>query len=210
MADKKGHGSLLKSEALKEYILETSVYPREDEQLKKTQTNEAQFLWMILKIMNAMEIGVFTGYSLLATALALPEDGKNAYEVGLPYIKKASVEHKIEFIQSEALPVLENSSLMYGKQERTFDFIFIDADMENYLDYHEMVLKLVKVGGVIGYDNALWFGAVALSEDDPMPEGLKALRGVIRNINSFLANDSRIELAHLSTGDGLNLGRRLY
>ncbi|KAJ8547343.1 hypothetical protein K7X08_010929 [Anisodus acutangulus] len=68
-----------------------------------------------------------------------------------------------------------------GKQEGTFDFIFIDADEENYLKYHEIVLKLVKVGGVIGYDNTLWFGTVALSEDDPMPEGLRALRGAVRN-----------------------------
>ncbi|MCD9558573.1 hypothetical protein HAX54_015978 [Datura stramonium] len=236
MADKRGHGSILKSEALKKYILETSVYPREHEQLKElTQASfdkykivslmgvpqdEAQFLSMFLKIMNAkktMEIGVFTGYSLLATALALPEDGKivaidpdrDAYEVGLPYIKKAGVEHKIQFIQSEALPVLEEL-LTNGKGEGTFDFIFIDADKENYLKYHEMVLKLVKVGGVIGYDNTLWFGTVAISEDDPMPQGLKALRGIVRNINSFLANDPRIELAHLSIGDGLTLGRRLY
>lgn len=72
-----------------------------------------------------------------------------------------------------------------------------------------MVLKLVKVGGVIGYDNTLWFGTVALSKDDPMPPGLKALRGVVRDINSFLANDPRIELAHLLIGDGLTLCRRL-
>ncbi|XP_027775402.1 flavonoid 3',5'-methyltransferase-like isoform X2 [Solanum pennellii] len=181
--------------------------------------DEGQFLSMLLKIMNAkktMEIGVFTGYSLLTTALALPEDGKviaidpdkDAYEVGLPFIKKAGVEHKIQFIQSQALPVLEK--LLNEKEEGTFDFIFIDADKENYLKYHEIVLKLVKVGGVVGYDNTLWFGTVALSEDDPMPPGLKALRGVVREINTFLANDPRIEMSQLSIGDGLTLCRRLY
>lgn len=235
MAEKSGHGSILRSEALKKYILETSVYPREHELLKElTQASfdkykivslmgvprdEGQFLSMLLKIMNAkktMEIGVFTGYSLLTTALALPEDGKviaidpdkDAYEVGLPFIKKAGVEHKIQFIQSQALPVLEK--LLNIKEEGTFDFIFIDADKENYLKYHEIVLKLVKVGGVVGYDNTLWFGTVALSEDDPMPPGLKALRGVVREINTFLANDPRIEMSQLSIGDGLTLCRRLY
>nr|AIE77049.1 anthocyanin methyltransferase [Petunia integrifolia subsp. inflata] len=235
MAGKGGHGSILQSEALKKYIFETSVYPREHEQLKElTQASfdkykivslmgvppdEAQFLSMLLKIMNAkktMEIGVFTGYSLLATALALPEDGKiiaidpdrEAYEVGLPYIQKAGVEHKIEFVQSEALPVLEKL-LSNGEEEGTFDFIFIDADKENYLKYHEIVLKLVKVGGVIGYDNTLWFGTVALSDDDPIPDGLRELRRSVLKINSFLATDPRIELAHLSIGDGLTLGRRL-
>ncbi|NP_001274974.1 flavonoid 3',5'-methyltransferase-like [Solanum tuberosum] len=234
MAEKSGHGTILRSEALKKYILETSVYPREHEQLKELRQasfdkykivslmgvpqDEGQFLSMLLKIMNAkktMEIGVFTGYSLLVTALALPEDGKviaidpdkDAYEVGLPFIKKAGVEHKIQFIQSQALPVLEK---LLEKEEGTFDFIFIDADKENYLKYHEIVLKLVKVGGVLGYDNTLWYGTVALSENDPMPPGLKALRGAVREINTFLANDPRIEMSQLSIGDGLTLCRRLY
>ncbi|KAH0638277.1 hypothetical protein KY290_037586 [Solanum tuberosum] len=234
MAEKSGHGTILRSEALKKYILETSVYPREHEQLKELRQasfdkykivslmgvpqDEGQFLSMLLKIMNAkktMEIGVFTGYSLLVTALALPEDGKviaidpdkDAYEVGLPFIKKAGVEHKIQFIQSQALPVLER---LLEKEEGTFDFIFIDADKENYLQYHEIVLKLVKVGGVLGYDNTLWYGTVALSENDPMPPGLKALRGAVREINTFLANDPRIEMSQLSIGDGLTLCRRLY
>ncbi|KAK6780921.1 hypothetical protein RDI58_023105 [Solanum bulbocastanum] len=184
MAEKSGHGTILRSEALKKYILETSVYPRQHEQLKElTQASfdkykivslmglpqdEGQFLSMLLKIMNAkktMEIGVFT---------AIDPD-KDAYEVGLPFIKKAGVEHKIQFIQSQAFPVLEK--LLNKEELGTFDFIFIDADKENYLKYHEIVLKLVKVGGVIGYDNTLWFGTVALSENDPMPPGLKALRG---------------------------------
>ncbi|KAK4366669.1 hypothetical protein RND71_014549 [Anisodus tanguticus] len=234
-AGKTAHATILRSEALKKYILETTVYPREHELLKELTKasfdkykvasfmglpqDEAQFLSMFLKIMNAkktLEIGVFTGYSLLTTALALPEDGKiiaidpdrEAYEVGLPYIKKASVEHKIDFIQSEALPVLEK--LLSEEKEGTFDFVFIDADKENYLNYHELVLKLVKVGGVIGYDNTLWHGTVALSEDDPMPEGLRELRGSVMKVNSFLPTDPRVEIAQLSIGDGLTLCRRLY
>ncbi|KAL2903620.1 Flavonoid 3' 5'-methyltransferase, partial [Bienertia sinuspersici] len=122
--------------------------------------DEAQFLSMLLKLMNAkntLEIGVFTGYSLLITVLTLPEDGKvigidpfkEAYEVGLPFIKKAGVEHKIESVQEKALHFLD-------------DLI----EKNNYINYHEKLLKLVKVGGIIAYDNALWLGSVAISDDD--------------------------------------------
>ncbi|KAG7011654.1 Caffeoyl-CoA O-methyltransferase 1, partial [Cucurbita argyrosperma subsp. argyrosperma] len=115
-----GHKSLLQSDALYQYILETSVYPREPESMKElreltakhpwnimtTSADEGQFLNMLLKLINAkktMEIGVYTGYSLLATALALPEDGqilamdinRENYELGLPVIEKAGVAHKI-------------------------------------------------------------------------------------------------------------------
>ncbi|KAL8540374.1 hypothetical protein ACS0TY_001833 [Phlomoides rotata] len=127
-----GHKSLLQSDALYQYILETSVYPREPEAMKElreitakhpwnlmtTSADEVQFLNMLLKLINAkntMEIGVYTGYSLLATALALPDDGKilamdihrETYELGLPIIEKAGLAHKIDFREGPALPVLD-------------------------------------------------------------------------------------------------------
>lgn len=86
----------------------------------------------------------------------------------------------------------------------------MDAKKEDYIKYHEILLKLVKLGGVIGYDNTLWFGAVALSEDDEMAEYLRVGRGCLRELNSFLANDPRVECCLLSVGDGLTLCRRLY
>nr|QTZ19602.1 putative caffeoyl- O-methyltransferase At4g26220 [Bixa orellana] len=123
---------LLQSEELYQYILETSVYPREPKILKElrdatashpwaiwgTTPDSGQLLSMLLKIANAkktLEVGVFTGYSVLLTALAIPDDGKvtaidisrETYEVGLPFIRRAGVEHKIDFIQSEALLVLD-------------------------------------------------------------------------------------------------------
>ncbi|XVF85578.1 hypothetical protein PTKIN_Ptkin17bG0128500 [Pterospermum kingtungense] len=112
---------------------------------------------MILKLTKAkktMEIGVFTGHSLLATALALSEDGqitaidKNQeyYDVGLPFIKKAGMEHKINFIESDATK---------EEHKEEFDFVFVDADKTNYVNYHEHLKKLVKIGGVIAYDNTL-------------------------------------------------------
>lgn len=100
--------------------------------------DEGLFLSMLLKLMNAkktLEIGVFTGYSLLVTALALPHDGqtvaidpnREAYEVGLPFIQEAGVEHKINYIQSDAIAAL-NEILNNGEQHNTFDFVFVDAD----------------------------------------------------------------------------------
>ncbi|XWS69240.1 hypothetical protein CRYUN_Cryun04dG0162400 [Craigia yunnanensis] len=182
--------------------------------------DEAQFLSMLLKIMNAkktMEIGVFTGYSLLATALALPEDGqitaidldKEAYETGLPFIQKAGVEHKINFVQSDAFLVLDD--LINGEDEVTFDFIFVDAQKKDYMKFHEQVLKLVKVGGIIAYDNTLWFGSVAnLEKTDEMPENAWRTREFVIQFNSLLAADHRVESCLISIGDGVTLCRRLY
>ncbi|XVF43724.1 hypothetical protein PTKIN_Ptkin02bG0063500 [Pterospermum kingtungense] len=182
--------------------------------------DEAQLLSMLLKIMNAkktMEIGVFTGYSLLATAIALPEDGqitaidldKEAYETGLPFIQKAGVEHKINFVQSDAFLVLND--LINGEHEEAFDFIFVDAEKKDYIKFHELVLKLVKVGGIIAYDNTLWFGSVAYEEQtDEMPEFVWRKRECIIEFNSFLAADHRVESSLISIGDGVTLCRRLY
>ncbi|KAL0327372.1 UNVERIFIED_CONTAM: Flavonoid 3',5'-methyltransferase [Sesamum angustifolium] len=180
--------------------------------------DEGQFLSMLLKIMNAkktIEVGVFTGYSLLTTALSLPHDAKiiaidpdrEAYETGLPFIQKANMAHKIQFIQSDATTVMDD--LMAKGEEGTFDFAFVDADKENYINYHEQLLKLVRVGGIIAYDNTLWSGTVAASEDDDMQDYLKGCRGHIMKLNTFLAQDPRIELAQLSIGDGLTLCNRL-
>lgn len=97
-------------------------------------------------------------------------------------------------------------------EEGTFDFAFVDADKENYIKYHELLLKLVKVGGIIAFDNTLWSGTVALVEEDLSQEWVERLGMTwiyLKNLNAFLAADSRIELAHLSIGDGLSLCRRL-
>nr|QCF60520.1 O-methyltransferase [Salvia dorisiana] len=230
----KYYGSILQSEALAKYILETSVYPREHEQLTEIRkatvdkyqfwsvmnisADEGQFLSMLLKIMNAkktLEVGVFTGYSLLTTALALPDDAqiiaidpdREAYEIGLPFIEKTNMTHKIQFIQSNAMAVMKD--LLSKGEEGAFDFAFVDADKENYIKYHEQLLKLVKVGGIIAYDNTLWSGTVVAAEEDEMDDYLRGCKGHILNLNSFLAADSRIELAQLSIGDGLTLCRRL-
>ncbi|KAL7093929.1 hypothetical protein ACP275_11G069700 [Erythranthe tilingii] len=229
--------TILQSEALTKYLLETSAYPREHEQLKELRNasaekyqqlsamnvpaDEGQFISLLLKVMNAkktIEVGVFTGYSLLVTALALPHDAKivaidpdrEAYETGLPFIEKAGVAHKIQFIDSSAKTAMND--FIDNGEEGTFDFAFVDADKENYVNYHEQLLKLVKVGGIIAYDNTLWSGTVALVDEELSQEWIDRIgehRINLRNLNTFLAADSRIELAHLSIGDGLTLCRRV-
>ncbi|XP_057783016.1 caffeoyl-CoA O-methyltransferase 5-like [Salvia miltiorrhiza] len=228
-----GHKSLLQSDALFQYILETSVYPREHEAMKElreitakhpwnvmaTSADEGQFLSMLLKLINAkntMEIGVYTGYSLLATALALPEDGKilamdinrENYELGLPVIEKAGVAHKIDFREGPALPILDEM-VKDSTKHGTFDFIFVDADKDNYLNYHKRLIELVKVGGVIGYDNTLWNGAVVAPPDAPLKNYIRYYRDFVLELNKVLAADHRIEICQLPVGDGVTLCRRI-
>ncbi|XP_011021872.1 PREDICTED: caffeoyl-CoA O-methyltransferase-like [Populus euphratica] len=225
---------ILQTEALRKYIYETSAYPGEHEQLKELReatakkygnlsemaipVDEGRFLSMLMKIMNpkrTLEVGVFTGYSLLSTALALPNESqitaididREAYEVGLPCIQKAGMENKIKFIQADAISVL-NEMLNNDKQPE-FDFAFVDADKPNYKHYHEQLLELVKIGGVIAYDNTLWFGMVA-KEDDEVPEHLRTVRTVIMEFNKLISSDPRLEISQVSVGDGVTLCRRLY
>lgn len=85
----------------------------------------------------------------------------------------------------------------------------MDANKEDYIKYHEQLLKLVKVGGLICYDNTLWFGSVAMAEDEPMENFMRTGRGTLRKLNDFIANDPRVESCLVSIGDGLTLCRRL-
>ncbi|XP_047973090.1 caffeoyl-CoA O-methyltransferase-like isoform X2 [Salvia hispanica] len=227
------HKSLLQSDALYQYILETSVYPREHEAMKElreitakhpmnmmaTSSDQVQFLGMLLKLMNAkntMEIGVFTGYSLLATALALPPDGKilamdvdrENYDLGLPVIVKAGVAHKIDFREGPALPVLDQM-IKDSKNHGMFDFVFVDADKVNYWNYHNRLIELVKVGGLIGYDNTLWNGSVVAPLDAPMPKYIRDSRDFVLEFNKAISADKRFEICQLAIGDGITLCRRI-
>lgn len=228
-----GHKSLLQSDELYQYILKTSVYPREPESMKElreitakhpwnlmtTSADEGLFLNMLVKLINAkntMEIGVYTGYSLLATALALPHDGKilamdinrENYELGLPAIQKAGVAHKIDFREGPAMPLLDEL-ISDESKHGSFDFIFVDADKDNYLNYHRLLIDLVKIGGVIGYDNTLWNGSVAAPADAPMRKYIRYYRDFVLELNEALAADPRIEICQLPVGDGVTLCRRI-
>eukprot|EP01018_Ginkgo_biloba_P011135 Gb_18170 [translate_table: standard] len=227
------HKNILQSDALYEYILQTSVYPREAEPLRDlrkltanhlrntmaTPAEQGQFLMLLLKLINAkrtMEIGVFTGYSLLCTALALPDDGKivavdinrQDYDLGRPIIEKAGVAHKIDFRETPALPLLDD--MIKNEESRgSFDFIFVDADKENYLNYHKRLIDLVKIGGVLGYDNTLWYGTVAAPPDPQLPERYRLWRDNIMEFNKAIAGDRRVEISQVPIGDGFTLCRRI-
>ncbi|KAJ0751663.1 putative caffeoyl-CoA O-methyltransferase [Helianthus annuus] len=227
------HQGLLQTHDLYKYILETNVYPREPEPLKElraltaphprsgmgTAPDAGQMIAMLLKLVGAkktIEIGVFTGYSLLLTALTIPDDGKivaidmnrESYEIGRPVIEKAEVEHKVEFIESEALPALDKL-LENRDNEGSFDFAYVDADKINYINYHERLMKLLKVNGIVVYDNTLWFGSVAQPESSVLDEFKEGRVNTI-NLNKSLADDPRINITMVPLGDGITICRRLY
>ncbi|KAL6222453.1 hypothetical protein ACLB2K_005845 [Fragaria x ananassa] len=221
---------LLQSDELTEYIFETSVYPREPAPLKElreatvshpravfaTAPDAGQLLGMLLKLVEAKktnEIGVFTGYSLLLTALIIPEEGKivaididrETYEqIGLPIIKKAGVEHKIDFIESEAVPALDKL-LENQENQGSFDFAYVDADKANDWNYHERLLKLLKVGGLVVYDNTLVRGTVVFPEESTQRRRTE----LAIEHNKALAADPRIQISHVSVGDGMMICRRI-
>ena len=162
----------------------------------------------LIRLMSAkktIEIGTFTGYSALAVALALPDDGKIVAcdiseewtSVGKKKWEQAGVGDKIDLRIAPALETLEG--LMAEGQEGTFDFAFIDADKANYLDYYKMCLKLVRKGGVIAIDNVLWSGAVIQTDINDVDTV------AIRELNYYLAHDERVALSMVPVGDGLTI-----
>ncbi|XP_008242435.1 PREDICTED: probable caffeoyl-CoA O-methyltransferase At4g26220 [Prunus mume] len=224
--------TVLQSQELHEYILKTSVYPREPNPLKElriatanhpmafmgTAPDAGQLMTFLLKLVNpkkTIEIGVFTGYSLLLTALTIPDDGKitaidinrKTYEIGLPVIKKARVEHKIDFIESQALPILDKL-LEDPEKEGSFDFAFVDADKNNYWNYHQRLMKLIKVGGILMYDNTLWGGTVAWPEED-VPEAKREYRLCAIEFNKLVSADTNVEISQVPLGDGITICRRI-
>ncbi|KAI4375169.1 hypothetical protein MLD38_013073 [Melastoma candidum] len=175
---------------------------------------------MVLKMLNAkktIELGVYTGYSLLLTAMTIPDDGKviaidvtkkDYDEVGRQFAKKAGVEHKIDFIESQALPVLDD---LLSKPENwgAFDFAYVDADRNNALNYHERLVRLVRVGGVIIHDNTLWGGTVAVKDRSMIENSrLFAWKDTLR-LNTALAADPLVEICQITLGDGLTICRRV-
>ena len=213
-------GRLLFPQDVFEYL--TSVSVREPAILKKLRdetaalpnatmqisADQGQFMALIVQLMGArrtLEVGVFTGYSSLAVALALPADGRitacdvsDEYtSVARRYWKEAGVDHMIDLQLRPALETL-NQLLAEGRG-RTFDFAFIDADKTNYEGYYECALELLRPGGLIMVDNTLWSGRVA----DPNDNEKDTV--AIRRFNKKLHTDSRVTLSMLSIGDGVTL-----
>ena len=171
---------------------------------------QAQFMALLVKLIGAraaIEVGVFTGYSALSVALALPEDGRllacdisDEYtRVGIPFWQQAGVAHKIELCLAPALDTLD-ARIAAGESGR-YDFAFIDADKTGYDSYYERCLELLRAGGLLAIDNVLWNGSVARPPADADTAALQAL-------NDKLRDDPRIDLAMLPIGDGLTLARK--
>ena len=171
-------------------------------------TSQCHFLHLIIKtsnIKNVLEIGTFTGLSALSIALALPDDGKltaldkdeETNKIAVSFFKKANQDNKIKTIIKPALDSLEE--LKNGK----FDMVFIDADKMNYKEYYERSLKLLDKGGLIIVDNVLWHGEVA-DEDN-----LDKYTINIRDFNTYVANDKRVEQIIVPLGDGMTVCRLL-
>ena len=171
---------------------------------------QGQFMALLVKLLAArktIEIGVFTGYSALSVALALPADGQllacdisDEYtRIGKPYWEQAQVAHKINLQLAPALQTLD-ARLAAGEAGQ-YDFAFIDADKTGYDAYYERCLKLVRTGGLIAIDNTLWGGTVASPSQEADTRALQAL-------NIKLHGDERVDLSLLPFSDGLTLARK--
>ena len=190
---------------LKELRLETAKLPQSMMQICPEQGALMANLIRLMSAKRTIEVGTFTGYSALAVALALPEDGQiiacdiseEWTAMGKKKWEQAGVAHKINLRLAPAVETLD--ALLADGQEGSFDFAFIDADKANYPAYYEKCLKLVRKGGVIAIDNVLWGGSVIDSERND--EDTKA----IRKLNEFIANDNRVSVSMVPIGDGLTL-----
>ena len=187
---------------------ETAQMPRSIMQISPEQ---GQFMALLVKLIGAkktLEVGVFTGYSSLVVALALPADGKivacdvseEYTSVARRYWQDAGVADKIDLHIAPALETLDK--LLTAGEAVTFDFAFIDADKGNYENYYERCLELIRPGGLIAIDNVLWSGKVADTEIQDNQTNK------IRDLNRKLHEDSRITLSLVPIADGLTLAMK--
>jgi predicted O-methyltransferase YrrM len=211
------------SDELQEYVVQVGA--REPEVLARLRAetasipeygmqvsaDEGAFLAMLVELMGArrcIEVGTFTGYSSTAVALSLPPDGRLTCcdvseewtAVARRYWAEAGVTDKIDLRLAPAVETLDD--LIAAGGEGTYDFAFVDADKPGYAAYYERLLRLVRPGGLIAFDNTLWDGRVVDPDaDDPDTVA-------IRELNTMLADDERVSLCLLPIADGVTLARR--
>jgi predicted O-methyltransferase YrrM len=197
--------SLREPDILARLRAETAALPMARMQIAPEQ---GQFMQLLVRLMGArrcLEVGVFTGYSSLAVALALPADGRlvacdrNAEWTAMArrYWTEAGVAAKIDLRLAPAIVTLD--ALLRDGEAGTYDFAFIDADKENYANYFERALALLRPGGLFAADNTLWGGAVA----DPGNNDKDTV--AIRAFNRRLLADQRVFLSLVPIADGLTL-----
>ena len=212
------------SDELYAYLFENSV--REPDILRRLREETAgdsmarmqiapeqgQLMQLLVRLMGArhyLEVGVFTGYSSLAVALALPADGRilacdvseKWTRIARQYWAEAGVAEKIDLRLAPALQTLDD--LIAAGSAGSFDFAFIDADKASYTAYYERALTLVRAGGLVAVDNTLWEGRVA------NPKARDADTQAIRHFNRQLREDRRVQLCMVPIGDGLSLALKL-
>jgi len=188
---------------------ETAAHPLAEMQIAPEQ---GQFMALLLKLIGAkkiLEIGVFTGYSSLVAALALPDEGKlialdvspEFTAIAKRYWQQAGVDHKIDL---RIAPALESLDYLIAQGESgSFDFAFIDADKANYYNYYQKCLELVRTGGLILIDNILWSAQV-------IDQNIQDTRTrAIRLFNEKLHQDNRVFLSSIAISDGLTIALKL-
>ncbi|GMP43851.1 hypothetical protein CsSME_00013052 [Camellia sinensis var. sinensis] len=174
--------------------------------------DQAQLLAMLVQILGAekcIEVGVYTGYSSLAIALVLPESGRlvacerdmKSLEVAKRYYDRAGVSHKVDVKHGMAADALK--SMIQKGESCSYDFAFVDAEKRMYHEYFELLLQLVRVGGLIVIDNVLWHGKVA----NPLVNDAKTVS--IRNFNRSVMEDKRVSISMVPIGDGMTICRKL-
>ncbi len=209
------------SKELQEYLRSISV--RESSVLRQLREETAslsnsrmqispeqgQFMSLLVKLMHAeraIELGTFTGYSSIWVAQSLPEQGRliacdvseEWTTIARKYWKIAGVSEKIDLRLGPAADSLKR----IGSENIEFDFAFIDADKENYGTYFNLLLPLVRKGGLIAIDNVLWSGRVAdPSEREKETEAIRAF-------NEFLRQNHAVEISMVPIGDGLTLAMK--
>ncbi|MEW9897629.1 class I SAM-dependent methyltransferase [Chitinivorax sp. PXF-14] len=185
----------------------TRSHPSANMQISPEQ---GQFMALLVRLLGArrtIEIGVFTGYSALSVALALPADGyvlacdisDDYTRIGRPYWQAAGVAGKIDLQLAPAQATLD--ARLAAGEAGSYDFAFIDADKTGYDGYYERCLQLLRPGGLIAIDNVLWSGNVARPAETADTAALQAL-------NDKLHHDERVDLSLLPIGDGLTLARK--
>ncbi len=182
---------------------------RADFQIPPEQGQFMQLLTRAMGFKRAIEVGVFTGYSSLSVALAMPHDGRivacdlneEYTSIARCFWERAGVSHKIELRLGPALATLD--SMISAGESGRYDFVFIDADKMNYAAYYERAVVLVRPGGLIAVDNTLWYGYVA----DPTRQD--ADTRAIRGLNRRILEDDRVHASLLPIADGLTLALKL-
>ncbi|HMA16574.1 MAG: class I SAM-dependent methyltransferase [Bacteroidota bacterium] len=200
--------SLRETDVMRRLREETAKLPGSGMQIGPEQ---GQFMALLVELMGArrcLEVGTFTGYSALAVAQALPEDGRlvacdvneKTAAVARRYWQEAGVAGKIDLRLAPAVETLD--TLLAEGAAGSFDFAFIDADKTSYDAYYERALRLLRKGGLVAVDNVLWGGAVTDSRVND------ADTRAIRALNAKIAADQRVSCSLLPLGDGLTLARK--